>query len=82
MNRCIRYNFFFGIVWRTVLFAALALLTAFRITNFIPLLVGAALILFDKKKYGQALGWLLALGAIAFTLLFYINYSVEGGFMY
>ena len=33
MNRCIRYNFIFGIVWRTVLFAALALLTAFRITE-------------------------------------------------
>jgi hypothetical protein len=70
------------LVLRVLIFLGAALGVIIRILTIIPIIVGLILIWKDSKKYGQFLGWLLAVGGLTATILYEIAYSVEGGLVY
>ncbi|MGV9172625.1 MAG: hypothetical protein ACOC44_09085 [Promethearchaeia archaeon] len=71
-----------SLVLRVLVFLATALTVVIRILTIIPIIVGIIFIWKDSKKYGQFLGWLLAIGGLLAVILFDIMYSIEGGLVY
>lgn len=70
------------LILRVLIFLGAALGVIIRILTIIPIIVGLIFIWKDSKKYGQFLGWLLAVGGLTATILYEIAYGVEGGIVY
>ncbi|MFO8017361.1 MAG: hypothetical protein R6U96_01900, partial [Promethearchaeia archaeon] len=62
----------FSLLLRILIFLGAALAVAVRILTIIPILIGIIIIWKDSKKYGQFLGWLLAVGGLTATIIYHI----------
>lgn len=69
-------------ILRVLLFLFAALFVAVRILTIITIFIGILIIWKDSKQYGRILGWFLAFGGLAATIIYYLAYSIEGGVFY
>lgn len=68
-----------GALFVLALFLAGVVLSTVRVVNVIPLVIGTAFILRDRRWLVRLLGWVLVLLVTGFTALWAYVYSVPGG---
>lgn len=72
-------RFLLSVLLVLVAFLAGLVLSTVRVINILPLALGAAFILRDRRWPVQLLGWILVLAATGFTVLWAWVYNIPGG---